>query len=161
MSHTTPEGITVLEGLECIRVRPAMYIGSEEPGHSLRKRLLELVVDRVARDTPRPEELRLILWRQGVMTVAYDGAPIPIEPFARPVDGVAHPLFYKFFMDLSVGAEPFGRTLAFGATLNALSERLVVSTIHGKDRYRAIFSRGMVVSLLARSWCERRSGLRG
>ncbi|MBX3192698.1 MAG: hypothetical protein KF819_37285 [Labilithrix sp.] len=156
--YKTAHGITVLEGLEAVRHRPTMYIGAEEPGRSLRARLLEWVVDGVAHDTPTPDEVRVLVWRDGAITVAYDGAPIPIEPFARPVDGVAHPVFYQFFLYLFARGDPFQRTLSFGSVLNALSDRLVVSTMHGDDRYRAVFSQGLIVSLLARTSCERPLG---
>jgi DNA gyrase subunit B len=157
--YKTAQGITVLEGLEAVRHRPAMYIGADEPGRSLRTRLLEWVVDGVAHDTPPPEEVRVFLWRDGAMTVAYDGEPIPIEPFGRPVDGVAHPVFYQFFLYLFARGDPFQRTLSFGAVLNALSDRLVVSTVHGGERYRAVFSQGLIVSLLARTSCEAPLGI--
>jgi len=42
------------------------------------------------------------------------------------------------------GMVPFG-TSAFGPVLNALSERLVVKTMHGGDCYRVVFSKGKIV----------------
>jgi hypothetical protein len=69
VDYTTTDGITVIEGLEAVRRRPVMYIGGEEPGRSLRARLLELVLDGVARDTPQPREIRVALWRDGAMAV--------------------------------------------------------------------------------------------
>jgi DNA gyrase/topoisomerase IV subunit B len=149
VDYVTRDGITIIEA---VRRRPVMYIGPEEPGRSLRSRLLEVVVGELAEDGPKPREIRVALWRDGAMTVAYDGDPIPIEPFSRSVNEIAHPHFYEFFLYLHPGGVP--TPLAFGAVLNALSERLVVSTMHGGNRYRAVFSRGMVVSLLARSPCE-------
>lgn len=154
MHYKTKDGIAIIEGLEVIRRRPAMYIGTDEPDRSLRRRLLELVVDGVVRDTPKPREVRVALWRDDAITVAYDGEPMPIEPFSARGAGVAHPALYEFFLHLFAGADPLGRTLSFCALLNALSERLVVSTMHAGQRYRAVFSRGMVVSLLTRTWCE-------
>ena len=38
------------------------------------------------------------------------------------------------------------------------SERLVVSTMHTGDRYRVVFSKGRIVSLLSRTHCERPLG---
>jgi DNA gyrase subunit B len=152
VDYLTRDGIAIIEGLEAVRRRPGMYIGPEEPGRSLRSRLLEVVVGNIAKDSPKPREIRVALWRDGAMTVAYDGDPIPIEPFSRSVNGIAHPHFYEFFLYLHPGGVP--TPLAFGAVLNALSERLVVSTMHGGNRYRAVFSRGMVVTLLARCSCE-------
>jgi hypothetical protein len=40
------------------------------------------------------------------------------------------------------------------AVLNALSERLVVSTMHGGRRYRTVFSKGMIASLLRCAHCD-------
>jgi hypothetical protein len=141
MASRTADGITILEGLEVVRHRPSMYIGSEEPDHSLRSRLLELVVDGAAHDSPPPREVKIVLWREGALTVAFDGAPLPIEPSGPPDDPIRHPALERLFMHL-----------------NALCERLVVSTVHGGERYRAVFSKGALVTLLARIPCERPLG---
>src|SRR5215467_4077251 len=134
MAYKAPGGgITILEGLEAVRRRPAMYIGGEEPHPSRRVQLLESVVDEIAHEPQA--EVRILLWREDAVTIAYDGSPLPIEPFSRPIDGVAHPALYQSFMYLFAGGMlPFG-TAAFGPVLNALSERLVVST--GEDRVAA------------------------
>jgi DNA gyrase/topoisomerase IV subunit B len=50
-------------------------------------------------------------------------------------------------------------TSAFRAVLNALSERLVVSTMHAGDRYRVVFSKGTIVSLLHRTHCDQPFGI--
>ena len=141
MAYKAPGGgITILEGLEAVRRRPAMYIGGEEPHPSRRVQLLESVVDEIAHEPQA--EVRILLWREDAVTIAYDGSPLPIEPFSRPIDGVAHPALYQSFMYLFAGGMlPFG-TAAFGPVLNALSERLVVSTVHAGDRYRVVFSKG-------------------
>ena len=156
MAYKTPDRITVLEGLEAVRRRPALYIGGEEVHPSARVRLLEYVVDDIAHE-PRTE-VRLLLWCEDAITIAYDGSPLPIEPFSRPADGVAHPALYQSFMyQFAGGMVPFG-TSAFGPVLNALSERLVVSTMHAGDRYRVVFSKGKIVSLLSRKHCDRPLG---
>jgi DNA gyrase subunit B len=150
MDYKGPQGITVLTALEAVRRRPAMYIGREEAHRSLRVRLLELTVSNIAHE--RPQEVRILLWREDVVTIAYDGAPLPIEPSGLPADGVSHPALYRSFMSLHVPAM-YGM-----AILNALSERLVVSTMHAGDRYRVIFSKGMIVTLLHRAHCDRPLG---
>ncbi|MCA9590540.1 MAG: hypothetical protein KC657_34800 [Myxococcales bacterium] len=155
MADKTSQAITVLEGLEAVRHRPSMYIGPEEPDHTFAMRLLEFVVDAVANDEPRPSAIRIRIHAAGAVVVAFDGSPLPIEPVGRPAEGVAHPALYQFFMHLMVGTP---RALVFGAILNALSERLVVSTMHDGHRYRAVFSRGAIVGLLARAACTRPDG---
>jgi hypothetical protein len=100
-------------------------------------------------DTPPLHEIRIRLWNWSAITVAWDGVPLPIEPFAPRGGGVSLPALYQLFMYLAAGAPPFGRFF-FGAILNALSERLVVSTMHDDHRYRVVFAKGMVVTLLQR-----------
>ncbi len=112
----------------------------------------------VANDEPRPSAIRVRIHAAGAVVVAFDGSPLPIEPVGRPAEGVTHPALYQFFMHLMVGTP---RALMFGAILNALSERLVVSTMHDGHRYRAVFSRGAIVGLLARAACTRPDGTNG
>ena len=147
MAYKTSDGITVLEGLEPVRRRPAMYIGGEDEHPSPRARLLELAVTDIAYER-RPQEVRILLWREGVVTIAYDGRPLAIEPPARPVDDIPYPALYQSFMYLNVPA------VNGMAVLNALSERLVVSTMHDGRRYRGVFSKGMIAALLHRAHCD-------
>ena len=156
MDYKGAHGIIIVEGLEAVRRRPEMYIGGVEVHPSPRVRLLEYVVDDIAHEPQA--EVRIALWCEGAITIAYDGSPLPIEPFRRTVDGVAHPALYQSFMYLFAGGMvPFG-TSAFGPVLNALSERLVVSTMHAGDRYRVVFSKGKIVSLLGPKHCDRPLG---
>ena len=88
------------------------------------------------------------------MTIAFDGEPLPIEMRERP-GGVPHPELYAMFMDLAVP----GTALWNGAAiLGALSERLAVSTVHAGERYRAVFRRGGLYSLLAKTPTEETFG---
>src|SRR5262245_54337964 len=99
--------ITVIEGLEAVRRRPAMYIGGEDVHPSPRVRLLEYVASEIAHEPQA--EVRILLWCKDTITIAYDGQPLPIEPFGRPVDGVVHPALYQSFMYLFAGGMvPFG-----------------------------------------------------
>jgi DNA gyrase/topoisomerase IV subunit B len=151
MDYRTLDSITVLEGLQAVRRRPALYIGAEETDRSPPARMLEYVVSEIAQELPR--EVRVLLWREGAVTVAYDGDPLPIEPSGTPAEGVSHPALYRSFMYLLAGPK------AFGAVLNALSERLVVSTMHDDHRYRVVFSRGMLLTLLQRVHCDEPLGV--
>jgi DNA gyrase/topoisomerase IV subunit B len=156
MAYKGPHGITILEGLEAVRRRPEMYIGGKEVHPFPRVRLLEYVVDDIAHEPQA--EIRILLWCKDTISIAYDGGSLPIEPFSLPADGVAHPALYQSFMHLFAGGMiPFG-TSSFGPVLNALSERLVVSTMHAGDRYRVVFSKGRIVSLLSRTHCDRPLG---
>lgn len=155
MDYKGPYGITVLEGLEVIRRRPGMYIGPAEEHPSPRARLLEYLVSDIAHELA--QEVRILLWREGAITVAYGGTPLPIEPFGQPADDdVSHPALYQYFMHLTAGGRVGGPL--FFAVLNALSERLVVSTMHAGHRYRVVFSKGMIVRLLSSEHCDRPLG---
>jgi len=145
----TSRDIEVIEGLEAVRRRPTMYIGEETPERSLCSRLVECVVGSVAAETPTPTAVRLLLWTGGAVTVAYDGEPLPIA--ARETCGVAHPELYDWFMGIMVPGSPL---LLATAVVNALSKRLVVSTVHDGVRYRAAFRRGGLVSLLSKTPTE-------
>jgi hypothetical protein len=105
--YKTQSDITIIEGLEAIRRRPALYIGAEEPGRSPPRRLLEGFVGAIANDTPPPQEIRVRLWSGSAITVAYDGAPLPIEPFAPRGGAVSHPALYQLFMYVHAGTPPF------------------------------------------------------
>lgn len=151
MRYTT-NNLTIVEGLEVIRRRPSMYIGAGvSEGSSLCPRLLEVGLDGVVDDVPAPSAIRVTRWRDGAFTIAWDGEPLPIGASQLVPNAVAHPDLYRFFLYLHSPEQRLGFS---GAIVNAVSERLVVSTVHEGERYRAVFSRGMVVSLLAKAPCE-------
>jgi DNA gyrase/topoisomerase IV subunit B len=151
--HTyTTDGITVIEGLGAIRARPTMYIGPEAPGLSLPARLLECIIGGIAAEAPPGNEVRLTLYRDGAMSIAFDGEPLSVEP--RELGGVSHPALYLQFLHM-FGASARGNVFCVA---NALSDRLVVSTMHGDDRYRVAFSRGAILALLRREPCETPQG---
>ncbi|MBL8605869.1 MAG: hypothetical protein JNL38_01055 [Myxococcales bacterium] len=137
--------IDVVEGLEAIRRRPTMYIAEEAPDHTLCSRLVERALLSFSAGPPAPTAVRLLLWRDGGLTLAYDGEPLPIRGHdAR--SGVVHPELYSWFLTLTAPITP----VRLGAVVvNALSERLVISTLHGGVRYRAAFQKGGLVSLLS------------
>ena len=149
---TVSDNIDVIEGLEPIRRRTSMYLGTAEPGISMRDRLAECVFAGVCMRTPHPAAARLVMWRRGALTVAFDGEPFAVGQATRlPRGEITHPAIYHLFMRML-------SDFYAGAIVNALSERLVVSTIHEGHRYRASFSRGGLVGLLNRLDCAERLG---
>lgn len=152
MAYTTQGGLTIIEGLDVVRRRPTMYIGAGLSSDSLLcARLVEVVLDAAASDVPAPTAVRLILWKEGVFTVAWDGEPLPVAPLAVSNNAVPHPELYYHFMYMRRSDQRLGFT---GAILNALSERLCVCTMNGGERYRAVFSRGHLVVLLSKAPCD-------
>lgn len=122
MADMSADKITVLEGLESARLRPAQHIGADDQHQSPRANVLELAVTDIAWEW-QPQEVRILLWRDNAVTIAYDGRPLPIERCARSIDDVPHPALYDSFMVLPT---PGPNEMAI---LNALSEQLVVSPV--------------------------------
>ena len=141
--------LEIVEGLEAIRRRPELYVGPADAEHSLCGRLLLCAVANIAGSTPAPPAVRLTLWSGDCFTLAFDGEPLSIalrEMTVTGVTGVPHPELYHRFMYLM---NPGADLLGVGAVaVNALSERLVVTTSHDGIRYRAAFRCGALVSLL-------------
>src|SRR6516162_7090489 len=52
MAYKGPHGIMILEGLDPVRRRPAMYIGADEAQRSTRALLLEYVVNDITHGSP-------------------------------------------------------------------------------------------------------------
>lgn len=141
--------LEIVEGLDVIRSRPAMYVGSADAEHSLCSRLLQCAISNIAASTPSPTAIRLTLWSGGAFTLAFDGEPLSIALETPRAAGLPQPALYERFMRLTnPGADPLG---VAAVVLNALSECLVVRTVHDGVWYRAAFRRGALVSLLSKA----------
>src|SRR5574337_1101088 len=75
----TAEQIQVLEGVEGVRKRPAMYIGSTGPDglHHLLYEVVDNSVDEAL--AGRASRIDVILHTDGSATVSDDGAGIPVD----------------------------------------------------------------------------------
>lgn len=150
MEQYTHRDIEILEGVEVIRRRPAMYIGpaaNDDDDEARRSRFVESVVANLAAGTPSPMAIRLTAWAGEAVTVAFDGEPLSLAPSGTRADELPQPELYQQFMGLGMQGDL--RSFAF-AIANALSARLVVSTVHDGVRYRAAFGRGGLLSFLAK-----------
>src|SRR5574337_674720 len=76
----TAEQIQVLEGVEGVRKRPAMYIGSTGPDglHHLLYEVVDNSVDEAL--AGRATQIEVILQKDGGATVTDNGAGIPVDP---------------------------------------------------------------------------------
>lgn len=147
------EGVRINEGLAVIRRCPELYLGRADPERSLRARLVEMVLVALG-ESRLVTTIRLLVWRGGALTIAFDGKALPIAPVRNEV--VPQPRLYYVFMAL--GVEHALALPNAGAVLNAFSDWLVVSTMHGGRRYRAAFSRGTLATMLASAPCDKPLG---
>src|SRR3989441_3157373 len=79
----TAEQIQVLEGVEGVRKRPAMYIGSTGPDglHHLLYEVVDNSVDEAL--AGRATQIEVILHKDGGATVTDNGAGIPVDPIPK------------------------------------------------------------------------------
>jgi DNA gyrase subunit B len=142
--------ITVLRGLEPVRARPAMYIGSTGDAgvHALFVEVVQNAIDEAMAGFCR--DIAVILHPDGSCEVRDDGRGIPVD--AHPATG--RPACEVVLTTLHAGGK-FGEG-AYAAAgglhgvgvscVNALSDRLILEIWRDGAHWRETFARGEVVS---------------
>ncbi|MBC6441520.1 MAG: DNA topoisomerase IV subunit B [Rhodospirillales bacterium] len=149
----TARDIEVLEGLEPVRRRPAMYIGGTDEGglHHLFAEVLDNAMDEAVAGQANRIEVRLEA--DGTCTVADNGRGIPTDP---------HPKNRKLsaleviLTTLHAGGKFSGKVYATSGGLhgvgvsvvNALSDVLTVEVARDKALFRQTYARGKPTSKL-------------
>jgi len=164
---TTPYGaeqIQVLEGLEGVRRRPAMYIGSTGPDglHHLLYEVVDNSVDEAL--AGRCTEIQIILHKDGSASVIDDGAGIPVDPIPR----VGRPAVEVVLTTLHAGGKFGGGGYKISGGLhgvgvsvvNALSEWLEVEVWREGKAWKQRFARGKKTTPLQPAGSARKSGTR-
>jgi DNA gyrase subunit B len=142
----TAKDITVLEGLEPVRLRPGMYIGSTglRGLHQLVHELIDNAVDEALAD--RNERIELTLHPDHSVTVQDWGSGIPVD--VMPEQGL--PALTVVLTKLHAGGKFGGDGYKVSGGLhgvgvsvvNALSERFVAEVRRDGNVYRQEFERG-------------------
>jgi topoisomerase-4 subunit B len=144
----TAADIEVLEGLEPVRMRPGMYIGStDESGlHHLASEILDNSMDEAVAGHASMIELELT--EDGCVIVRDNGRGIPIDPHPKFPEKSALEVILTTLHSggkfNSKAYETSGGLHGVGiSVVNALSEWLVVEVARDRTLYRQRFQRGV------------------
>ena len=143
----TAKDITVLEGLEPVRLRPGMYIGSTGPRglHHLVYEVVDNSVDEAL--AGRNDYVEVILHPDNSVTVKDAGAGIPVEVIPEQGMSALTVVLTKLHAGGKFGGDGYkvsGGLHGVGVSVvNALSERLVAEVRRDEKIYRQEFARGI------------------
>src|SRR3989442_9467871 len=142
----TAKDITVLEGLEPVRLRPGMYIGSTGPRglHHLVYEVVDNSVDEAL--AGRNDKVEVTLHPDNSVTVRDYGSGIPVDVMPEQGMSALTVVLTKLHAGGKFGGEGYkvsGGLHGVGVSVvNALSERLVAEVRRGGKLYRQEFERG-------------------
>src|SRR5437764_5384910 len=143
----TAKDITVLEGLEPVRLRPGMYVGSTglRGLHHLLYEVLDNAVDEALAD--RNDRMEVTLHPDNSMTVEDWGSGIPVDVMSEQGLPALTVVLTKLHAGGKFGGDGYkvsGGLHGVGVSVvNALSERLVAEVRRGGKIYRQEFARGV------------------
>src|SRR5450830_135689 len=148
----TAKDITVLEGLEPVRLRPGMYIGTTGSRglHHLVYEVVDNSVDEAL--AGRNERIEVILNPDNSVVVKNYGSGIPVDLMPEQGMSALTVVLTKLHAGGKFGGEGYkvsGGLHGVGVSVvNALSEWLVAEVRRGGKLYRQEFARGVPVTEL-------------
>jgi DNA gyrase subunit B len=163
----TASDIQILEGLEAVRKRPSMYIGSTGPAglHHLVTELVDNSIDELG--AGYGTQIEVTLHHDGSVTVADDGRGIPVDTHATTglsaLEVVMTTLHAggKFDGREQVGYQTAGGLHGVGAScVNALSEWLHVQVQQNRGAYEQHYARGIPQTSVEKIGSSKKTGTR-
>lgn len=150
--HYTAKEIQVLEGLEPVRLRPGMYIGSTGPKglHHLVYEVVDNSVDEAL--AGMCDTIKVVIYKDNFIEISDNGSGIPVEVHPQTGKSTVETVLTilhaggKFNNDaykVSGGLHGVGISV-----VNALSEKLVVKVKRNGNEYKQEFSRGHALTEL-------------
>ena len=160
----TASDIQILEGLEAVRKRPSMYIGSTGPAglHHLVTELVDNSIDEIGAGYGTHVEVKL--HRDGSVTVSDDGRGIPVDTHATGVSALEVVMTTlhaggKFDGREQVGYQTAGGLHGVGAScVNALSEWLHVQVHQNGSIYEQRYARGIPQTPVEKTGKSKKTG---
>jgi DNA gyrase subunit B len=162
-SNYDASNIQILEGLEAVRKRPAMYIGSTSSMglHHLVYEVVDNSIDEVLAGYCK--NIEVIMHNDGGLSVLDDGRGIPVDPHPKfPNMSALEVVLTKLHAGGKFDNDSYkvsGGLHGVGVScVNALSTKLVVDVFKNGFKYTQIFEKGKPVSGLAKEMCDHKNG---
>lgn len=164
MAEYNANSIQILEGLEAVRKRPGMYIGSTGPSglHQLVTELVDNSIDEAA--AGYCTEIEVVIHEDGSVTVADDGRGIPVDMHVSGKSALEVALTVLHAGGKFDGRESIGYKVATGlhgvglSCVNALSEWLHVEVRVGGKVYQQHYARGVPQTEVQVTGISRKTG---
>jgi DNA gyrase subunit B len=158
----TAKDITVLEGLEPVRLRPGMYIGSTGPRglHQLAYEVIDNAVDEAM--AGRASTIEMTIHPDTSVTISDNGSGIPVDVMADQGLPAVTVVLTKLHAGGKFGGEGYkvsGGLHGVGVSVvNALSEWLTVEVKRDGKIYRQEFARGEPTTELKKTGVAKDTG---
>jgi DNA gyrase subunit B len=158
----TAKDITVLEGLEPVRLRPGMYIGSTGPRglHQLAYEVIDNAVDEAM--AGRASTIEMTIHPDTSVTISDNGSGIPVDVMAEQGLPAVTVVLTKLHAGGKFGGEGYkvsGGLHGVGVSVvNALSEWLTVEVKRDGKIWRQEFARGEATTDLKKAGVAKDSG---